>query len=203
VEFLRPLAAPLTTCIAPAGFAALLSCFAPARVPTGEGDVPPLRRRRSARPVTRANCTSTSQMEPRTGPAVYETRGWPSNRLTRARRAAIVSGPRDDKGALVGGTWVEWDVTPWVTRDGPDRFASGSCGGRRGPHGPRDEDAATARRHDLRPALVGHVRGADGGCAGQRGNSAASTSTGRDRLDRRVCLWLSRQPGRSRHCSGR
>jgi hypothetical protein len=74
-------------------------------------------------PVTRAKLRFHVANGTPNGPAVYETEGWPSNLLTWARRPAIVSGPRDDKGALVGGTWVEWDVTPWVTRDGPYRFA--------------------------------------------------------------------------------
>jgi hypothetical protein len=59
----------------------------------------------------------------------------------------------------------------------------GRCG-RHGPHLPRDEPAATARRDDLRPALVGRVFGPDGGREGQRGNSGASASANRDRLDR-------------------
>jgi len=58
----------------------------------------------------------------RNGPAVYETAAWPRKSLTWARRPAVVSGPRDNKGALPRGTWVEWDVTPWVTRDGAHRF---------------------------------------------------------------------------------
>jgi beta-glucanase (GH16 family) len=74
-------------------------------------------------PVTRAKLRFHVANGTPNGPAVYETKRWPSNFLTWARRPAIVSGPRDDKGALVGGTWVEWDVTPWVTREGPYRFA--------------------------------------------------------------------------------
>ncbi len=58
----------------------------------------------------------------RNGPAVYKTAAWPRKPLTWARRPALVSGPRDNKGALARGTWVEWDVTPWVTRDGAYRF---------------------------------------------------------------------------------
>jgi Glycosyl hydrolases family 16 len=59
----------------------------------------------------------------RDGPAVYKTGAWPRKSLTWARRPAVVSGPRGNKGALVHGTWAEWDVTPWVTRDGVYRFA--------------------------------------------------------------------------------
>jgi Glycosyl hydrolases family 16 len=57
------------------------------------------------------------------GPAVFRTEEWPSSPLTWARRPAIVTGPRDDKGSLAGGSWVEWDVTPWVTGDGSYRLA--------------------------------------------------------------------------------
>ena len=57
------------------------------------------------------------------GPAVFLTEEWPSNPLTWERRPAAVSGPRDDKGRLASDSWVEWDVTPWVTRDGAYRFA--------------------------------------------------------------------------------
>ena len=57
------------------------------------------------------------------GPAVFRTEEWPSSPLTWARRPAVVSGPRDDKGPLAGGSWVEWDVTSWVTGDGSYRLA--------------------------------------------------------------------------------
>ena len=57
------------------------------------------------------------------GPAVYKTGAWPRKSLTWRRRPTVVSGRRNDKGALVPGTWVEWDVTPWVTRGGVHRFA--------------------------------------------------------------------------------
>jgi hypothetical protein len=57
------------------------------------------------------------------GPAVYRTAAWPKKPLTWKRRPAVVRGPRDDKGRLASGTWVRWDVTPWVTRDGAYRFA--------------------------------------------------------------------------------
>ena len=57
------------------------------------------------------------------GPAVYRTGAWPKKALTWARRPAVTSGPRGDKGLLVPGTWVEWDVTPWVTGNDAYRFA--------------------------------------------------------------------------------
>jgi Glycosyl hydrolases family 16 len=58
----------------------------------------------------------------RNGPAVYRTGAWPRLPLTWARRPAVISGGRDNKGRVASGTWVEWDVTRWVTRDGPYRF---------------------------------------------------------------------------------
>ena len=57
------------------------------------------------------------------GPAVYRTGAWPKKALTWARRPAVLSGPRDDRAQLVPGTWVEWDVTPWVTGNDAYRFA--------------------------------------------------------------------------------
>jgi len=57
------------------------------------------------------------------GPAVYRTGAWPKKALTWARRPAVISGPRGDTGQLVPGTWVEWDVTPWVTGNDAYRFA--------------------------------------------------------------------------------
>ena len=57
------------------------------------------------------------------GPAVYRTGAWPKKALTWARRPAVTGGPRGDKGQLVPGTWVEWDVTPWVTGNDAYRFA--------------------------------------------------------------------------------
>jgi hypothetical protein len=57
------------------------------------------------------------------GPAVYRTAAWPTKPLTWARRPAVVGGPRGNKGRLVAGSWVEWDVTPWVRQGGAYRFA--------------------------------------------------------------------------------
>ena len=57
------------------------------------------------------------------GPAVYRTGAWAKKALTWARRPAVTAGPRGDKGQLVPGTWVEWDVTPWVTGNDAYRFA--------------------------------------------------------------------------------
>ena len=53
----------------------------------------------------------------RNGPAVYQTGAWPRKPLTWKRRPDVIRGPRDNKGRVPSGHWVEWDVTPWVTRD--------------------------------------------------------------------------------------
>jgi hypothetical protein len=82
----------------------------------------------------------------RNGPAVYRTGRWPTKPLTWARRPAAVSGPRDNKGRLAGGTWVEWDVTPWVRQDGAYRFALKG--------GTADAVGLMSRETRLRPQLV-------------------------------------------------
>jgi hypothetical protein len=76
-----------------------------------------------AGPVTRAKLRLYVANGTSNGPAVYRTEEWPRNPLTWARRPAAISGPRDDKGRLVTDTWAQWDVTPWVTRNGTFRFA--------------------------------------------------------------------------------
>ncbi len=76
-----------------------------------------------AGPVSRAKLRFFVTNGTRNGPAVYKTGAWPRKPLTWARRPAVVSGPRDNKGSLIPGTWVEWDVTPWVRRGGVYRFA--------------------------------------------------------------------------------
>ena len=106
------------------------------------------------------------------GPAVFLTEEWPSNPLTWERRPAAVGGPRDDKGRLASDSWVEWDVTPWVTRDGAYRFAL-KGGAARAAGLMSRETTVVARRHDLRSAFDGRVRGADTGRDGQRGNAGA------------------------------
>ena len=76
-----------------------------------------------AGPVTRATLRFYVANGTPNGPAAYRTGDWPGKPLTWARRPAVVSGPRDDKGPLKRRTWAHWDVTPWVTRDGAYRFA--------------------------------------------------------------------------------
>jgi Glycosyl hydrolases family 16 len=72
--------------------------------------------------VTRAKLRFYVANGTRNGPAVYRTARWPRKPLTWTRRPAVVSGPRDNKGRLAAGAWVEWDVTPWVRQDGAYRF---------------------------------------------------------------------------------
>jgi hypothetical protein len=76
-----------------------------------------------AGPVTRAKLRLYVVNGTPNGPAVHRTQDWPNNPLTWERRPAAISGPRDDKGRLLSDTWAEWDVTPWVTRNGAYRFA--------------------------------------------------------------------------------
>jgi len=76
-----------------------------------------------AGPVTQARLRFFVANGTPNGPAVYRTEDWPSKPITWVRRPAVVSGPRDDKGRLVSGAWVEWDVTPWVAGHGAYRFA--------------------------------------------------------------------------------
>ncbi len=103
-----------------------------------------------AGPVTRAKLRFYVANGTSNGPAVYRTEEWPSRPLTWARRPATVSGPRDDQGRLVSDTWAEWDVTPWVTRDGAYRFAlKGGAADAARLHVSRDDAAATTRRHYL------------------------------------------------------
>jgi hypothetical protein len=53
------------------------------------------------------------------GPAVYGTgTGWTETGLTWANKPAPTSAARDDKGAIAVNTWVEYDVTPFVTGNG-------------------------------------------------------------------------------------
>ena len=53
------------------------------------------------------------------GPAVFEiTDSWSERTTNWKNRPSRTSTPRDDKGALSAGRWVEWDVTPWISADG-------------------------------------------------------------------------------------
>jgi hypothetical protein len=57
------------------------------------------------------------------GPAVY-TSGttWSETGITWNNRPARTSAARDDKGAIASNTWVEYDVTPFVTGNGTYSF---------------------------------------------------------------------------------
>ena len=53
------------------------------------------------------------------GPAVFEiTDSWSERTTNWKNRPSRTSTPRDDKGALSAGRWVEWDVTPWISANG-------------------------------------------------------------------------------------
>ena len=64
------------------------------------------------------------------GPAAYKaTDAWSEKSTNWNNRPSRTSGPRDDKGALSAGRWVEWDVTPWVTSVGTFNFTLRGGGG--------------------------------------------------------------------------
>ena len=57
------------------------------------------------------------------GPAIYTTDPvWNETTLTWNTRPARTSGPTDDKGAIPVNSWVEYDVTPFVTGNGTYSF---------------------------------------------------------------------------------
>jgi chitodextrinase len=57
------------------------------------------------------------------GPAVYATSSsWMETGLTWSNRPPPTSAARDDKGAIAANTWVEYDVTPFVTTNGMVSF---------------------------------------------------------------------------------
>ena len=57
------------------------------------------------------------------GPAVYTTgNSWSETTVNWNTRPARTSGPTDDKGALAVNTWVEYDVTSFVTGNGTYSF---------------------------------------------------------------------------------
>ena len=101
----------------------LPSGCASGRFTAREAGVRSLRRRRFGRLGYQAKLRFFVTNGTPDGPAVYQTGAWPRKPLTWARRPAVIGGPRGDKGQLVPGTWVEWDVTPWVTRNDAYRFA--------------------------------------------------------------------------------
>ncbi len=57
------------------------------------------------------------------GPAVYTTAaGWSESGITWSNRPATTSGATDDKGAIATNSWVEYDVSSFVTGNGTYSF---------------------------------------------------------------------------------
>jgi fibronectin type 3 domain-containing protein len=58
------------------------------------------------------------------GPAVYTAgSSWTETGINWNNRPARTSGPTDDKGAIAANTWMEFDVTPFVTGNGTYNFS--------------------------------------------------------------------------------
>jgi acid phosphatase type 7 len=58
------------------------------------------------------------------GPAVYlANNSWTESGMTWNTKPALLSGPSDNKGSLTTNTWVEYDVTPFLTGNGTYTFA--------------------------------------------------------------------------------
>jgi chitodextrinase len=71
-------------------------------------------------PVTSAKLRLFTSNGTANGPPAYATSSsWTETGLTWPARPAATSAGRDDKGAIGLAVWVEWDVTPFVTGDGP------------------------------------------------------------------------------------
>ena len=80
----------------------------------------------SARDACRTpSCASTTTTAPSDGPAVYTTdTSGARPRSTGTRRPARTSAATDDKGAIRGEHWVEYNVTPFVTGTAPTASTS-------------------------------------------------------------------------------
>ncbi|HYO68767.1 MAG TPA: DNRLRE domain-containing protein [Archangium sp.] len=58
------------------------------------------------------------------GPKLYPaTTDWSEARLTWSQRPSVTGGPLGDAGEVPHGSWVEYDVTSFVTGSGPSGFA--------------------------------------------------------------------------------
>ena len=69
------------------------------------------------------SCASTTTTARSDGPAVYLTNtSWSETAVTWNTRPARTSAATDDKGAIPVNTWVEYDVTPFVTGNGTYSF---------------------------------------------------------------------------------
>ena len=91
------------------------------------------------------------------GPAVFEiTDSWSERTTNWKNRPSRTSTPRDDKGALSAGRWVEWDVTPWISADGTVNLSlRGGEGNRVGLDARESTRDPAARRHDSVRRAVG------------------------------------------------
>jgi hypothetical protein len=68
----------------------------------------------------RVHSTSNGTVD---GPAVYTTSStWSETTINWNTRLTPTSAARDDKGEIPGGSWVEYDVTPFVTGAGTYTF---------------------------------------------------------------------------------
>jgi hypothetical protein len=81
------------------------------------------------------------------GPAVYATsNNWSETGITWSNRPARTSAARDDKGAITSGTWVEYDVTPFVKGNGTYSFVLATSS--------TDEVDFQSREQNSKPQLV-------------------------------------------------
>jgi hypothetical protein len=81
------------------------------------------------------------------GPALYATNnGWTETGLTWNTRPTLMGGAIDNKGAIAGNTWVEYDVTSLVNGNGMYNFAFIAES--------TDGVKFSSRQGDLRPQLM-------------------------------------------------
>lgn len=97
------------------------------------------------------------------GPAVYRTsNSWSETGITWNHRPAKIGGARNDRDNISTGTWVSYDVTPWVTGNGAYSFvlAGQSSDGlamnsrQAGNRWPRLEITTTGGSSDVTPPSV-------------------------------------------------
>jgi hypothetical protein len=82
------------------------------------------------------------------GPAVYRAgSAWTETGITWSNRAARASGTTDDKALIAANTWVEYDVTPFVTGNGTYSFVLATSSADR-------VDMYSREAASLRPRLV-------------------------------------------------
>jgi fibronectin type 3 domain-containing protein len=115
------------------------------------------------------------------GPAVYNSNpAWNETAVNWNNRPPRTSGARDDKGAITGKSWVEYDVTPFVTGSGTYSFdlATTSSDG---------VDIYSREAATLRPELVVTTGTPDKSPPTAPGNLSA-TANGSNRID---LSWLT------------